>query len=672
MAARGKNSQPGPDGLRDAAWGQAPPRVLALLDRVRLEVQDDAYAPSEFCVAIGVYPPKGKREEDHVDVVRKAAETRPLSLKNSDNKIICGTINWTVRSAISSRLCSIQRGFKRGAQLIENILDVDTSARISGLPAHQHLTPLLILFDFLAAFPSVSHDWLAKVLKMTITVCGLVDFVKALYHCPLIVTASGDIGYLVLRGILQGCPLSGLLFAIAIDPILRMGHARIDVKLGGTLRACADDIAAVVRRLEHLRPLLDIFRTAELVATLQLNHKKCVIIPVGEIFNAAVVKRIVEWLAQSCPQWEHFEICEVGEYLGIWIGPAAKGHTWAKVLKKIGLRALALGNTPAGASHQDWQFNARVHLCGSYAGQLIKPPGGFARQDLQAWHKALHLAPNTFSIKASLTLSMVGLPNAKSLECCAIAAGVRTALVTLPMWENSWAALRSCDDMPLKTLSDEKYWGKHWQSEAIVYRLRRLVDGDCRRVPLRRALKEAVDEARKTLAKDNRKIQGSVYHKLVEAWPGVDLRGLIQKRLSHHLSIHAVIDVKLFMTLLQTVPFHWRWAALKTALGGWTTSCRLHETQLLPCVIGCRGKRDEWCHYLNECRIWGVVSKAVPLGCPRDRCERLAFIFGTTDGLRLPYLVFYVYGKLKENLKTRGSCNREAILRLISAAAQVA
>eukprot|EP00974_Lingulodinium_polyedra_P047311 4539119-Lingulodinium_polyedra.AAC.1 len=51
----------------------------------------------------------------------------------------------------------------------------------------------------------------------------------------------------VLSGVLQGCPLSGLLFVISIDPFLRKMKADIDIQARDRARACAGDIGAVIR-----------------------------------------------------------------------------------------------------------------------------------------------------------------------------------------------------------------------------------------------------------------------------------------------------------------------------------------------------------------------------------------------------------------------------------------
>ena len=49
-------------------------------------------------------------------------------------------------------------------QLLQNVIDLDTYAHIYSLSAAAALLPILVFFDFAAAFPSVSNEWLHKML----------------------------------------------------------------------------------------------------------------------------------------------------------------------------------------------------------------------------------------------------------------------------------------------------------------------------------------------------------------------------------------------------------------------------------------------------------------------------------------------------------------------------
>ena len=80
-------------------------------------------------------------------------------------------------------------------------------------------------------------------------------------------------------GMRQGCPLSGLLFAICVDVLIR----RISAQAGpeGCIRAFADDIASIIPELRHLPKYRNAFNGFAKISGLALKLKKCVIIPLG-------------------------------------------------------------------------------------------------------------------------------------------------------------------------------------------------------------------------------------------------------------------------------------------------------------------------------------------------------------------------------------------------------
>ena len=128
-------------------------------------------------------------------------------------------------------------------------------------------------------------------------------------------------GPMVESGVRQGCPLSELLFALAVDVLLR----KIQKQLRGseTLGAFADDIAVVVENLWKSAPgLRRTFEEFEQISALQLNVKKTVLIPLWKFSDAKHIRCL---LKEDSPGFAEVVIDDKGKYLGFLIRPGASG-----------------------------------------------------------------------------------------------------------------------------------------------------------------------------------------------------------------------------------------------------------------------------------------------------------------------------------------------------------
>ena len=118
--------------------------------------------------------------------------------------------------------------------------------------------PIAALFDYAAAFPSVSHAWLRAVLSKIQIPRGIMNAFQALYEGNEGYTSMGGLMsriFTISCGVLQGCPFSGSLFVIAIDPLLYLFEKYIVSPGMGHIYACADDIGASLASLRGL-PIL--------------------------------------------------------------------------------------------------------------------------------------------------------------------------------------------------------------------------------------------------------------------------------------------------------------------------------------------------------------------------------------------------------------------------------
>ena len=87
--------------------------------------------------------------------------TRPLSLINTDNRLMASAARIRVEPTMEAVISDMQRGFLRGRKMIRNVLDVDLHSMKIALKAERGA---LVLFDFEAAFPSILQEYLLNML----------------------------------------------------------------------------------------------------------------------------------------------------------------------------------------------------------------------------------------------------------------------------------------------------------------------------------------------------------------------------------------------------------------------------------------------------------------------------------------------------------------------------
>ena len=195
-----------------------------------------------------------------------------------------------------------QRGFVKGRQGLDNVVDVDTNARILELLASKLDVPAIVLYDYAAAFPSVAHAYLFLCLSAAALAPGLIAFFTALYtDNQVYANIDGTVSWLyaVLSGLLQGCPASGSLFLIAINPCLIMINQTIEPN--DLCRAFADDIATVIGRIDTLVKIAQVFEVIKRVSNLAVKANKSVIIPLGGPLNDELKAAVQKFLTDEIP-----------------------------------------------------------------------------------------------------------------------------------------------------------------------------------------------------------------------------------------------------------------------------------------------------------------------------------------------------------------------------------
>eukprot|EP00973_Karenia_brevis_P084365 11708828-Karenia_brevis.AAC.1 len=186
------------------------------------------------------------------------------------------------------------------------------------------IAAFLCFFDFCSAFPSVAHRFLFAVLHFYSVPSGLQSFITCLFLEVLAFSpASGQNAFLfvVQSGVIQGDPLAGLLFALVLDPCLHLFHQVFELPGHGHIRACADDLGAVLKGLQGLGPLHEAFVLIRRATGLALNIPKCILIPLGRPFTPQLCENIRIWLYKHADGFGGIQLAIKGEYLGAMLGP---------------------------------------------------------------------------------------------------------------------------------------------------------------------------------------------------------------------------------------------------------------------------------------------------------------------------------------------------------------
>jgi len=377
-----KNSMPGPDGIPSAAFkmlGDIAVDVLfdvtsALCSSGGRDCLKEAYADRslenwhDFNLSLLCCLPKKPygADPDHGEYYR-SEDTRPLALVNVDNRIIASAARLAWEPLLNNYICKAQQGFLKGRQMLNNVIDIDYDSMRISLKCRRGM---LVLFDFKAAFPSVAHQFL----KASLSAIGLpehaLNLIEALYdknYCNISFKGQLFNGFEMLCGVRQGCPISPLLFAAAVDVLLRILQKRIPE---GVFRAFADDIGAVLEDWDRDSVIAEqLFNEFAEMSGLDLNIEKTVAIPLWE----GGKEDLEQSLRGSARPWRNMCIAEEGTYLGFCVGPGRCGKSWKKPLLKFMKRCEGWGGMGVGLMFSTLAFNMFASSTLAFVAQLEQP-----------------------------------------------------------------------------------------------------------------------------------------------------------------------------------------------------------------------------------------------------------------------------------------------------------
>ncbi|PIK62474.1 pol-like protein [Apostichopus japonicus] len=205
------SKSPGLDGLTVEFYKE----FWDVLGEVLFKLTKEIYKTNEMCNSmktglITLIPKKGD--------LRKLKNWRPISLLNTDYKIITKALANRISRVINCLVSSDQTCCVPGRDIADNVLAM---RNIINYVNENKLEGYVLKIDQLKAFDRVNHEYLINVLQRMGFGTNLINWVKILYNdIQGCIKHNGYISdtFHIQRGVRQGCPISAILYVLSAEP----------------------------------------------------------------------------------------------------------------------------------------------------------------------------------------------------------------------------------------------------------------------------------------------------------------------------------------------------------------------------------------------------------------------------------------------------------------------
>lgn len=224
---------------------------------------------------------------------------RPIALCNTAYKIYTGCWSARLSSWIGDNniLSHCQKGFMPHDGVMEHNFMLNSLMR----EARKNRSELCVAWlDLTNAFGSIPHSAITRALECAGAGHAFVEIIKNLYsdNTTTIITEDGPTESIPIRsGIKQGCPISGLLFNLAIDPVVRA--LQRDNEIEHSALAFADDLALISKTPEMLQEKLNLAVEETSRLSIELNAGKSATLHLSG--KTPVGTRPTQFTAQGTP-----------------------------------------------------------------------------------------------------------------------------------------------------------------------------------------------------------------------------------------------------------------------------------------------------------------------------------------------------------------------------------
>ena len=234
---------------------------------------------------------------------------RPISLTNSDYKLLAKCLAARVCKVITSIVSEDQVGYVKGrnvSSILRLIDDVIEHTRLTENPG------LILALDFQKAFDSVSKDYIIQSFKCFGFGSSFLKWVNTLFEkSKSCITYNGWLSedFDVMCGVRQGCPFSPLAFIIGIELMaikfrqsehikgIKIDASRDDSNLMKAIKILlyADDVTLLLRDRNDIPLVLQILDAYSKISGLVINRNKSQAMWIGSSRNKTKQCYDLQW-----------------------------------------------------------------------------------------------------------------------------------------------------------------------------------------------------------------------------------------------------------------------------------------------------------------------------------------------------------------------------------------
>lgn len=279
-----KNKSPGPDGLPAELYQAFQGRMISKITLLCNEILNTRREiPKEFCEGTVVLVPKTSRG-------KTIENLRPITLLNSDYKIFARVMMQRFNSVIGSVTGAYQTSVGKNRTILQTLCNYrDLIATADACRIHCALVSL----DFEKAFDKINHLYLLRTMKMMKFPEKVINTIgNLLRNGTSRISVNGQLSkpINVQSSVRQGCPISMVLFAIAIEPFLSTLTRELQgLHIHGqkiTCYAYADDVTVLVTAANDYEKLFETVALYEAASGSKLNRHKSGIMDIGRGIHA--------------------------------------------------------------------------------------------------------------------------------------------------------------------------------------------------------------------------------------------------------------------------------------------------------------------------------------------------------------------------------------------------